>query len=29
MLRYEYKDFMEFPEDMGFVTHDANGKEAE
>lgn len=29
MLNYTYKNYMEFPEDMGFVTHDAGGAEAE
>lgn len=29
MLSYAYRNYMEFPEDMGFITHDANGKEAE
>lgn len=29
MLRYQYKDYMSFPEDMGIVTHDEDGAEAE
>ena len=29
MLSFAYKNYMEFPEDMGFVTHDAEGAEAE
>lgn len=29
VLRYEYGNYMEFPEDMGFITHDEGGAEAE
>lgn len=29
MLSYEYKDYKDFPEDIGFLTHDADGGEAE